>query len=278
MVEPGVLGPATDLRPLHRQVRTALLDLLRELPTPDWDLPTAADPWTVHDVVAHLLGDDVGRLSRSRDGHRGSVPGPGESLPTFLNRINDDWVRATARCSPRVLISLLETTSAQILALWEQADLGAMGEAVSWAGPGPAPVWLDCARELTEDWTHQQQVREAVGRAGMDSPEVVHAVLNTFLQAMPYTLTRHAPGRAEGTFRLTVPGDAGGSWAWRNGGGGWRWAESLDRPTSDVQVDADTLWRLCVRMIEPAVARSRVRVEGDQELADAALQIVSIIR
>jgi uncharacterized protein (TIGR03083 family) len=278
MVEPGVLGPANDRRPLHRQVRSSLLELLRELPSAEWELPTAAHPWTVHDVVAHLLGDDVGRLSRSRDGHRGSVPGPGETLPTFLNRINDEWVRAMARSSPRVLISLLETTSSQLLAHWDQTDLGAIGEAVSWAGPGPAPVWLDCARELTEDWTHQQQVREAVGRPGADGPEVMHAVLDTFLQAMPYTLGLHAAGRDEGTLRVTVTGDGGGSWAWRLSGRSWRWVNRTDRATTELAADAGTLWRLCVRMIEPAEASSRVRVEGDEELANAALQIVSIIR
>jgi hypothetical protein len=73
-------------------------------------------------------------------------------------------------------------------------------------------------------------------------------------------------------------GDAAGSWAWRLSGGSWRWADRVDQATTEVTVDAGTLWRLCVRMIEPTEARSRVRVEGDEELAGAALQIVSIIR
>ena len=42
--------------------------------------------------------------------------------------------------------------------------------------------------------------------------------------------------------------------------------------------DADVVWRLCVRMIEPAEALQRVRVTGDQALVAAALRIVSIIR
>ena len=45
-----------------------------------------------------------------------------------------------------------------------------------------------------------------------------------------------------------------------------------------VVVDADVLWRLCVRMIEPDDAERRARVRGEHELATAALQIVSIIR
>jgi len=41
-------------------------------------------------------------------------------------------------------------------------------------------------------------------------------------------------------------------------------------------LDADVLWRLCVRMVEPEAVR--FAVHGDRALADAALQIVSIIR
>jgi hypothetical protein len=37
----------------------------------------------------------------------------------------------------------------------------AMGEPVTWAGPEPAPIWLDIAREYTERWLHQAQVRDA---------------------------------------------------------------------------------------------------------------------
>lgn len=37
---------------------------------------------------------------------------------------------------------------------------------VSWASDGPVPLWFDMARELTERWVHQMQIREAVGRVG----------------------------------------------------------------------------------------------------------------
>jgi len=36
---------------------------------------------------------------------------------------------------------------------------------VSWAGPEPAPVWLDAARDFSEYWTHQQQICDATGQA-----------------------------------------------------------------------------------------------------------------
>ena len=141
-------------------------------------------------------------------------------------------------------------------------------------GPDPAPVWLDCARDLTEYWVHQQQVRAATGRPGGRDPATVHAVLETFLRAMPHTLRRL--DRSDGsTLAVVVPGEAGGRWGWRRGRGRW-WPADPDGAGTVVTVEADVLWRLCVRMIEPAQARARVT--GDRDLAAAALRIVSIIR
>ena len=57
---------------------------------------------------------------------------------------------------------------------------------VSWAAPDvQAPAWLDVAREYTEGWVHQQQVRDAVGRPGADDAELTGAVIDTFLRAVP---------------------------------------------------------------------------------------------
>jgi len=43
------------------------------------------------------------------------------------------------------------------------------------------------------------------------------------------------------------------------------------------ELDADTAWRLCTRGITPGQAAGHARIDGDQNLVAAALQIVSII-
>ncbi|WP_214405500.1 hypothetical protein [Pseudonocardia lacus] len=40
----------SDLRRLLARDRATLLDLLRDLPSADWQRPTAAGPWLVRDV------------------------------------------------------------------------------------------------------------------------------------------------------------------------------------------------------------------------------------
>lgn len=277
-VEPlAGFGARIDARDAFAQDRAALLQLLHALSPQDWERATAATPWTVRDVVAHLLGDDLGRLARTRDGHEAAGPAPDEEFAAFIHRLNAEWVRAAARLSPRLLTDLLEVTSPQVLALWRSVDLDATGDPVSWAGSDPAPVWLDCARDFTEYWVHRQQIREAVGATRDEAPEVVHTVLDTFLRAMPHTLA--GQGRPDGsTISVVVDGDAGGRWTWRCAQGRWWPADPDGTSTAVIASDADVVWRLCVRMIEPVEASRRVRVTGDQALAAAALRIVSIIR
>jgi uncharacterized protein (TIGR03083 family) len=270
-------GPKIDARDEFEQDRAALLQLLRQMCPGDWERPTAAAPWVVRDVVAHLLGDDVGRLARTRDGHRVGAPGSDETLAAFIHRLNEQWVRAASRISPSVLIDMLEVTTPQVLDLWRGTDLDAVGKPVSWAGPDPAPVWLDCARDFTEYWVHQQQIREAAGRSGGSDAKVVHAVLDTFLRAMPYTLAGQSRP-AGSTLTVTVAGAGGDRWSWRREGERWWPSDHAGASTTSIVIEADVLWRLCVRMVEPKEAQEQVRVSGEHELATAALQIVSIIR
>jgi hypothetical protein len=75
-------------------------------------------------------------------------------LAAFIHRFNDEWVQAVRRVSPRLLLDLLDVPSPQVLALWRDIDLDASSEPVTGAGPDPAPVWLDCARDFTEYWVH----------------------------------------------------------------------------------------------------------------------------
>ncbi|MFD8383533.1 maleylpyruvate isomerase family mycothiol-dependent enzyme [Streptomyces sp. NPDC059679] len=280
------LGPPLDVRPLFPRDRRALLDLLTALDPADWRRPTVCPGWDVHDVVAHLLHDHLRRLSGGRDGHRGPPFGPGETLPRFITRTNEDFVRASRQLSPRVLTELLATLGPRLDDFWAGLDPTApAGLDVSWAAPGaPAPNWLDTAREYTEFWVHQQQIRDAVDRPGATGPELLHPVLDAFLRALPHTLRAH-PAHAGAVVRVLVPGPAGGAWTAVREDDRWALrtpATPDDHPTTpataEIELAADTLWRLATRGITPREARRRATVRGDEELARTALTILAIVR
>src|SRR6266536_4811675 len=170
--------------------RAALLELLRSLGVHQWAVPTSCPGWSVKDIALHLLGDDLGVLSRGRDFDRDPHPGPEgpppwDQLVEDLNRCNHQWVHAARRLSSRVVVDLLETTGRWTQEYLSSLDPGALGDPVSWAGSGPAPNWLGIAREYTERWTHQQQVRVAVGRRALMEPRFLHPVLTTFMRSLP---------------------------------------------------------------------------------------------
>ena len=151
-----------DAAPLLPELRAGLVEVLRDLGAADWSRPTACPGWTVADVAAHLLGVELGNVSRRRDDHRIDPP-PDADVPRWLDALNESWVSAARRLSPRVLNDLIEAAGGWFEAYVSGVDLDASGAPVWWAGPDPAPVWLDVAREYTERWVHQQQIRDATG-------------------------------------------------------------------------------------------------------------------
>jgi uncharacterized protein (TIGR03083 family) len=134
-------------------LRTHLLTLLAELGEDDWTRPTAAPRWSVKDVAAHLLGGDIAILSGKRDGFRLPQKIQGyDQLIELVDRLNAEWLLAARRMSPRLVRELLAFTGPEVEACFASLDPMGMGGAVSWAGPDPAPIWFDLAREFTERW------------------------------------------------------------------------------------------------------------------------------
>ncbi|PSL00261.1 uncharacterized protein (TIGR03083 family) [Murinocardiopsis flavida] len=275
------LGPAIDTRPLYPRERAALLDLLRSLTPPEWAAATVCPGWDVHDLAAHIACDYLRRLSGSRDGHAGAVFEPDDTLPTFLARTNEESVRALRQCSPAVLIDLIAHFGPQLDALWSGRDPhGPADLDVSWAGSPerPSPAWLDIARDYTEFWVHQQQIRDAVSRPGADGPELMRPVVDTFLRALPHTLRgeERPPGTA---VRFEVEGPAGGTWEAVHGPGGWRLRPPAGAADAAARVvlDQDSLWRLASRGITVEEAGRRAAVSGDPALARAAASLLAIV-
>jgi hypothetical protein len=59
---------------------------------------------------------------------------------------------------------------------------------VSWAGEQVSLNWFDTARELTERWHHQQQIRLATNRPGIMTRDLYHPVLDCFVRGLPQYL------------------------------------------------------------------------------------------
>jgi uncharacterized protein (TIGR03083 family) len=277
MADGDSLGPPVDVEPVLRGERAALVSLLGDLDEEEWRAPTPCPAWSVHQLTVHLVHDDLRRLSGDRDGHPGAWVDASnlDELVIGLNRLNEQWVDAmVSTLSPRLTRELLQwlagPTEEHLLGL----DPEAMGSSVAWAGAGSHPNWLDVAREYTERWVHQQQLREAVNRPGLVDERFAAPVVETFARGLPAALP---PGASEQVVAVRVTGPFERSWTLASGPSGWRFADSTSTATTIVELPVDVFWRRAVRMISHDEAEQTARSHGDGELVEAVLDLRAAI-
>jgi uncharacterized protein (TIGR03083 family) len=277
----GVDAEVVVVTHLFAPERASLIELLSALSTGQWQAPTVCPGWSVKDVALHLLGDDIGLLSRRRDSVApadvSSKPGGFQELVASLDRLNQSWVEATRRISPRLLCELLAFTGEATWRYLASLDPLAVEGRVSWVGPDPVPNWLDVAREYTERWTHQQQIRDAVGVPGLKEPAFMAPVLATFVHALPRAFAG-APAPAGTTVEVAVGGQGGRCWVLTRTPHGWDLgAGTAAAPRARVALDAETAWRLWTKGIRPDAAQAAVSISGDRALGLPVLDAVAII-
>jgi hypothetical protein len=172
---------------------------------------------------------------------------------------------------------LLAFTAPLVEAHFASLDPGAVGEPVNWAGPDPAPVWFDIAREFTERWHHQQQIRDATGNPPLYDPYFLSPVLDTFVRALPHSF-RHASAPEGTVVRFEISGEAGGVWFLVKAGHAWELAlEAEAEAAADVVLPQDTAWRMFTKGVSGDSARLSAVIRGDAALASAIFRTVSII-
>ena len=257
-----------------------LVELLKILRHDDWARPTLAKQWTVKDVAAHLLDGNIKRLSIQRDGFFG-LPAPDmstyDSFIRFINRNNAEWVQAARRMSPAVVIELLEITSKQVWALFNALNPHAPALwAVSWAGEQQSANWFDIAREYTERWHHQQQIRVAVDRPGISGRDLYFPVLDTFMRGLPHAF-RDVRASEGGLLQIEITGEAGGSWFLQRHNSAWNLVESGEKPDAILRIDQELAWRLFTKAADPQHAEQQVAITGDRSLARHALSLVAVL-
>ncbi|MGZ5433604.1 MAG: maleylpyruvate isomerase N-terminal domain-containing protein [Thermoanaerobaculia bacterium] len=252
---------------LFAPLNDELVTLLRGLSATEWSAPTVAGAWTVKDVAAHLLDTTLRRLSMHRDGHE---PPAREvtSIGALVNDLNAEGVSFARRLSPAMLIDLHARYGAQLAEFFESLDPFAEAKwSVSWAGDERSPMWFDVARELTEKWHHQQQIRDAVSRTPLYVPYLA-PVIDTFVRALPFTYRDvDAP---DGTTIVVRVDEA--SWSLVREGG-WRLFAGALPATTTIGLTGDVAWRLFTRQtVDP-----RAVIEGEERYAQPVLRMVAIV-
>ncbi|MCU0469009.1 MAG: hypothetical protein MUF58_10425 [Arcicella sp.] len=258
-----------------------LIELLKSLSLEEWDSQTVAKLWKVKDVASHLLDGNLRGLSTSRDSYFGEKPENIQSyqdLIGFLNKLNISWTSATKRLSPQVITNLLEITGKEYtehLKTLNPFDNAIFS--VAWAGQEISPNWFHIAREYTEKFLHQQQIRDAVGRQGIMTKELFYPFVDTFMFAFPHTFSNVSAENGT-TVSIEVSTDIGGFWNIIKTDKGWVLDKSKNIDThAKVIIDPETVWKLFSKSWKPEQVTDKVKVSGNTTLAKQTLNIVAVM-
>ncbi|HLW54231.1 MAG TPA: maleylpyruvate isomerase N-terminal domain-containing protein [Candidatus Angelobacter sp.] len=267
---------------LFPALEAELLKLLASLSPYDWERQTAAPKWKVKDVASHLLDTQLRKLSLCRDGYAPETAAIASQtdLVSLINDLNERGVSLYRRLSPRVLISLMEVASRESASY--HLSLNPMDKSmfsVSWAGETESANWFDTAREFTERWHHQQQIRLATGndKPGIMRRDFYHPVLDCFMRALPFHY--RSITRPKGTHsHFHIAGDCGGSWYLLRDDDAWRLVpDAAEKDVSRTVIPQEFAWRIFTKAIRGDDARARVEIEGDAELGGHILNMIAIV-
>jgi len=264
---------------LYAKIESLLIELLRSLDRDDWERQTIAPQWKVKDVAAHLLDTQLRKLSLVRDGYVSETPKFAETdTVSFINRLNHEGVSIYRRLSPSVLISLMEFASRECDQYHNSLDPFAKAVfAVSWAGEKESQNWFDTAREYTERWHHQQQIRLATDKPGILTRELYFPVLDTFMRALPFHY-KTVEAEPNSLAQFTVSGECGGSWYLYRDEAGWK---LITQPVSDkiaeITIPQEIAWRIFTKGIDRQSALDQASINGDEKIGLHVLNMLSIV-
>jgi hypothetical protein len=152
---------------------------------------------------------------------------------------------------------------------------------VAWAGESRSDNRLDTAREYSERWHHQMQIRAAVGVRGRPevllAPKYLGPLLDTSVRALPHAY-RALPAPDGTSLVLRASGASARAWTLRREAGEWRlYGGAVERSDARVSGDADVLWRLFFNALPEAAASSALTIDGPPQLVAPLLRARSVM-
>ena len=247
---------------------SSLDQLCSTLSEDDWKRPTDCPGWTVQDHVSHLVDYESGALGRARPEH---TVGPRDYLKNPMgegNEVGVDYRRSWP--GAEVLEEFREVTAARLAQLEVLTDADFEQEVQTPVGPGTLSDMLTL--RVMDTWTHEQDIRRAVGRPGhVDGPAADEAV-GYYLRFMPYVVGKKA-GAPDGAIVVFEIPDHVTAVEVVDGRG--RAAELVpDSPTAVLRMDVATFGALASGR---AQSPDGVELEGDTELGERVALAMNVM-
>ncbi len=249
----------------------SVVSACEQLDDEQWDRPTDCPGWSVKDNLSHLIGIERMLLGDP------SPPALTEVPPHVRNpfgEMNEAWV-AARRSVPgsEVLAEFVDTTNRRMDAL--TAMTAEEFDTVGWSPVGDVPYREFMATRILDTWTHEQDIRRALGRPGGRNGAGERIVLDRCEATMPYVVGKKVRP-PDGTAVLFSVTGVMGRHILVTVTGGRAAAAPVPPPTPPtvtLTMEQDEFWRRCYGRVGPEERESTgaVTVEGDEALGQQVL-------
>jgi uncharacterized protein (TIGR03083 family) len=250
-------------------VWTSIDELCSGLADTQWDLPTGCPGWTVKDHLSHLVDYEARALGRPAPQHE---PGPLPHVKNDLGRANEVGVDARrARSGPEVLEEFRQVTAGRLAQLRQLTDQDLAAQTTTPDGrPGSVADLLTL--RLMDSWSHEQDIRRAIGRPGDLEGPAVDETLGYFTGFLPYLVGKRAaaPEGSSVVFLIGARDPVGVEVA----GGRGRRADDLRDPTVSLTMPVATFAALIGGRSD---APGDVSITGDRPLGQRVLQSMTLL-
>lgn len=180
----------------------ALIALCSDLDDDQWDLPTECPGWSVKDNLSHIIGTERLLLGESAP----EIEVSGDHIKNGIGKVNEVWIEERrSRAGAEVLAEFVEVTRRRLEALraMTQSDF----DAPSWTPAGESIYGRFMRIRVFDCWTHEQDMRQALGRPGHESGPVAELSLDEVATAIGFIVGKKggAPTGTAVRIHLTGP-------------------------------------------------------------------------
>jgi hypothetical protein len=266
---------------LMSEIDILLIDLLEGMTAADWEKQTVAPQWKVKDVAVHLLDGNLRTLSMLRDVYYGETPkdiSSYQDLIEYLNQLNADWVKATKRLSPKVIIELLKSSGKEYcdyLLTLNPDDTAIFS--VAWAGENESKNWFHVAREYTEKWHHQQQIRLAIGAENKLLDHTYYMpYLNTSVRGLPHHY-RNTIGEKGDLIRFRFTGNSNKDWFLKYSQEWELYVNVDDKPNCEVTIPDELAWKIFTKGVHKEEAIQQSSIKGKQKIGLKIFDMIAVM-
>jgi uncharacterized protein (TIGR03083 family) len=234
----------------------------------EWDLRTECPGWTVKDQYAHMIGTESALL-----GEPGPAPVSAPHAKNPMGELNEGWVDSwRARSGRDVLEGFRATTDRRLEALRGRSAAEWGAPTATPVGPGSYALFMEI--RVFDCWTHEQDVRRAVGRPGhLDGP-AADLSMERITGAFGFVVGKRVGPPDGTTVAVELRPPLAQSFATVIAGGRAQPCPPPAAPTVRIRTDGETWLRLSTGRIGPSAAA--VDFDGDADLGRAVLEQLPI--